>query len=107
MSFNFVTTVWIAKIFIIYTLMVVVLPYFVMRKFLQGRSITQKFVFSIVAGNFFYIMIVLLWGLVHITNRYVLIATTFAIPVGMAVKGRKKLWEGARETDVDSPEKIY
>ncbi|MCC2255324.1 hypothetical protein LKD70_13005 [Ruminococcus sp. CLA-AA-H200] len=94
MSFNFVTTVWIAKIFIIYTLMVVVLPYFVMRKFLQGRSITQKFVFSIVAGNFFYIMIVLLWGLVHITNRYVLIATTFAIPVGMAVKGRKKLWEG-------------
>ena len=87
------TALWTARIFILYTLMVVVLPYIVMRKFLRGRSTAQKFVFCVVAGNFFYITIVLLWGLFHVTNRYVLIATTLAIPAVMAGRSWKKIWE--------------
>ena len=45
MSFNVVTALWIAKLFIIYALMVVVLPGLIMRRLLKGRSWTQKFVF--------------------------------------------------------------
>lgn len=93
MSYNVVTAWWIVKIFLIYTFMVVVLPYFVMRRFLKERSWTQKFVFSVVGGNFFYIMLVLLWGLLHITNRYVLIASTVVIPVIVLIRIRKELWE--------------
>lgn len=93
MSFNVVTALWIAKLFIIYTLMVVVLPGLIMRRLLKGRSWTQKFVFCVVAGNFFYIMLVLLWGLIHVTNRYVLIASTLAVPVVLLIRGRKELWE--------------
>lgn len=93
MSFNVVTALWIAKIFILYTLMVVVLPSLVMRRLLRGRSWTQKFVFSVVAGNFFYIMLVLLWGLIHVTNRYVLIASTLVIPAVMLIRRRNELWE--------------
>lgn len=93
MSFNLVTAAWIARIFILYTLMVVVLPYIVMRKFLRGRSLAQKFVFCVVAGNFFYIMIVLIWGLFHITNRYVLIGTTLVIPAVMLARNGRQIWE--------------
>lgn len=93
MSFNVVTALWIAKLFIIYTLMVVVLPGLAMRRLLKGRSWTQKFVFSVVAGNFFYIMLVLLWGLIHVTNRYVLIASTLVVPAVSLIRGRKELWE--------------
>ena len=93
MSFNVVTALWIAKLFIIYTLMVVILPGLVMRRLLKGRSWTQKFVISVVAGNFFYIMLVLLWGLIHVTNRYVLIASTLAVPAFFLIRGRKELWE--------------
>lgn len=56
MSFNLVTALWIARIFIVYTLMVVILPCAVLHRFLKGRSLGQKFVFSVVLGNFFYIM---------------------------------------------------
>ena len=94
MSFNIVTAVWIAKLFVIYTFMVVVLPYFVMRGFLKERSWTQKFVFSVVGGNFFYIMLVLLWGLLHITDRYVLIASTLVLPAVLIIRRRTELWEG-------------
>lgn len=52
MSYNVVTAWWIVKIFLIYTFMVVVLPYFVLRRFLKERSWTQKFVFSVVEGIF-------------------------------------------------------
>ena len=93
MSFNLVTALWIAKIFIIYTLMIVALPCAVMRGFLRGRSLEQKFIFSVVVGNFFYIMLVLLWGLFHITNRYVLIASTLAIPAVMLYRDRQRIWE--------------
>lgn len=93
MSFNVVTALWIGKIFILYTLMVVVLPYFVMRSFLKGRSLSQKFLICVVAGNFFYIMLVLLWGLLHITNRYVLIGTTLVLPVMLIVKNSRRIWE--------------
>ena len=93
MSFNLVTAFWIAKIFIIYTVMVVVLPYFCMRKLLRDRSLTQKLVFSVIAGNFFYIMLVLLWGLLHITNRYVLIVSTLVIPVVLIFRSRNEIWE--------------
>lgn len=93
MSFNVVTALWIGKIFILYTLMVVVLPYFVMRSFLKGRSLSQKFLICVVAGNFFYIMIVLLWGLLHITNRYVLIGTTLVLPVIVVCRDWRRIWE--------------
>lgn len=92
-SFNVVTMEWIGKIFILYTLMVLVLPYFVMRKFLRGRKMVEKFVFCVVGGNFFYIMLVLLWGVFHITNRYVLIVSTAILPVGILIKNRKKIWD--------------
>lgn len=93
MSFNLVTAMWIAKIFVIYTLMVVIVPGIVMRRVLKGRSWSQKFVFTVVAGNFFYITLVLLWGLLHITNRYVLIFSTLVIPVILLVRAREELWE--------------
>lgn len=92
MSFNVVTALWIAKIFVLYTLMVVVLPYFVMRSFLKGRSLSQKFLICVVSGNFFYIMIVLLWGLLHITNRYVLIGTTLVLPFSVICRKRGEIW---------------
>lgn len=92
-SFNVVTMEWIGKIFILYTLMVLALPYFVMRNFLRGRRMTQKFVFCVVGGNFFCIMLVLFWGIFHITNRYVLIASTAVFPLGILLKIRKKIWE--------------
>ncbi|WP_418540610.1 hypothetical protein [Massilistercora timonensis] len=93
MSFNLVTAMWIAKIFTIYTFMVVILPYFILRRVLKEKTWTQKFVFSVIAGNFFYIMLVLLLGLIHVTNRYVLIIFTLAVPVIMIVRARKVLWE--------------
>lgn len=93
MSFNAVTAFWIVKLFIIYTLMVVVFPCLVLRPLLKGRSWTQKFVISVVAGNFFYIMLVQLWGLIHITNRYVLILSTLAIPAVLIFRSRKLIWE--------------
>ena len=93
MSFNLVTAMWIAKIFTIYTFMVVILPYFILRRVLKEKTWTQKFVFSVIAGNFFYIMLVLLLGLIHVTNRYVLIIFTLPVPVIMIVRARKVLWE--------------
>ncbi len=93
MSFHVVTVLWTVKIFLIYTLMAVGLPWLVMGRFLRGRSLSQKFVFSIVAGNFFYIMIVLLWGLLHITSRYVLIAATLLPPAAILFSRRQRIWE--------------
>lgn len=93
MSFNSDTALWIAKIFIIYAVMVVVLPNFVMRGFLRGKPLGQKFLFSVVFGNFFYIMLVLFWGLFHITNRYVLIVSTLLIPAVMLIRNREMIWE--------------
>jgi len=93
MSFNLVTALWIARIFIVYTLMVVILPCAVLHRFLKGRSLGQKFVFSVVLGNFFYIMLVLLWGLFHITSRYVLILSTLAIPAVLLYRNRQYIWQ--------------
>lgn len=93
MSFNVVTAWWIARIFIVYTLMVVVMPCAVLHRFLKGRSLGQKFVFSVVLGNFFYITLVLLWGLFHITNRYVLILSTLAIPAVLLYRSRQYVWQ--------------
>ena len=93
MSFNLVTALWIARIFIVYTLMVVILPCAVLHRFLKGRSLGQKFVFSVVLGNFFYIMLVLLWGLFHITSRYVLILSTLAIPAVLLYRSRQYIWQ--------------
>lgn len=93
MSFNLDTALWIAKIFIIYAVMVVVLPNFVMRGFFRGKPLGQKFLFSVVFGNFFYIMLVLFWGLFHITNRYVLIVSTLLIPAVMLIRNREMIWE--------------
>lgn len=93
MSFNLVTALWIARIFIVYTLMVVILPCAVLHRFLKGRNLGQKFVFSVVLGNFFYIMLVLLWGLFHITSRYVLILSTLAIPAVLLYRNRQYIWQ--------------
>lgn len=93
MSFNAVTALWIAKIFILYTFMVVILPYFVMRRLLIKRNWAQRLVITVVAGNFFYIMLVLFWGLFHVTNRYVLIASTLIIPAVLLIRMRKYVWE--------------
>lgn len=88
-----VTALWIARIFIVYTLMVVFALCCSLHRFLKGRSLGQKFVFSVVLGNFFYIMLVLLWGLFHITSRYVLILSTLAIPAVLLYRNRQYIWQ--------------
>ena len=93
MPFSIVTAGWIAKIFLIYTLMVVILSLFVMRGFLEGRRLSQKFVFAVVWGNFFYIMLVQFWGLFHVSNRYVLLLSTLAVPGVLIFRDRKKVYE--------------
>ena len=92
-SFSAVTAYWTAKIFILYTVLVLALPYLVLRKFLKGKSFTQKFIICVVFGNFFYITLVLLWGLFHITNRYVLALSTLLIPAAMVFRIRREIWE--------------
>lgn len=96
MSFNVVTAQWIVKILFLYSLMVLVLPYLVMRRYLRGKTTAQKFVICTVVGNFFYIMMVLGWGLLHITNRYVLIATTLVLPLWMLLRRRRRFVQGLR-----------
>lgn len=91
MSFNLVTAGWIAKIFIIYGLMVLVAPCLLLRKILAGRTTAQKFVICVVAGNFFYITLVLALGLAHLTNRYVLIGATLIIPGIIGIRRRQQL----------------
>lgn len=98
MSFNLVTAGWIAKIFIIYGLMVLAVPSLILRKTLAGRTTAQKYVICVVAGNFFYITLVLALGLVHLTNRYVLIGASLIIPAVIGIRRRQQLielfWKG-------------
>lgn len=93
MAYRFVAIFWMITLFIIYTCMVVIVPYFVLRPILKGKSVCKQFIICVVAGNFYYINIVLFLGLFHITSKNVYIAV-FLLPFLLkAIRRREKIKE--------------
>lgn len=59
-----------------YTILTVVLPAIVLKEKLKGRSMPERFLFSCLAGNFYLMNLVFGLQLLHISNRFTLIAGT-------------------------------
>lgn len=68
MGYGAVAVLWMIKLFLIYTLMVVIMPYILLRPILRGKAVSLQFLVCVVVGNFYYVNIVLFLGLVHITS---------------------------------------
>ena len=76
MSMTILTILQFAGIFSAYSLMTVLFPAFVFRAWLRGKKLTEQFLISFLAGNFYLINIVLVLQLLHISNWWTLTLCT-------------------------------
>lgn len=77
MSMRFYTILQFTGIFGVYMIMTVLLPAFVLYDRIRERRFAQKFFICLLTGNFYIMNLVFLLQLLHISNRFTLIAGTF------------------------------
>lgn len=68
MGYDAVAILWMIKLFLVYTFLVVIMPYIMLRPVLRGKAVSLQFLICVVFGNFYYINIVLFLGLFHISS---------------------------------------
>ncbi len=100
MGYGAVAVLWMIKLFLIYTLMVVVMPYIILRPILRGKAVSLQFLICVVFGNFYYMNMVLFCGLFHITSRAVYIIV-LGIPFLIKILWRGKQVKKRNRTPVE------
>lgn len=76
MSMKLLSILQIIEIFSAYSLVVLLLPVLVLRKKVEERSLSVKFMIYFVTGNFYIINLVFILQLLHISNQFTLIFFT-------------------------------
>lgn len=69
MSLELITIIELIQTGCFYTLYALILPYAVFHKYLADKSLSDKFLFCVIIGNFYMINIVFLVFLLHIDNQ--------------------------------------
>lgn len=86
MPMKLLTLLQFIQIFVVYMLVVTVLPAWVFHRKLSGFSFALRLLFYYIMGNFFVINLVLILQLVHISNRLTLMAFTLGMAGVLGVK---------------------
>lgn len=83
-------------IFFGYLFLIMLLPGLLFYRYLKGKGLTYRFLFSMVTGNLYIINMILLLGLLGISNRYAVLIIVFGIAI----------WRYMTTNSVDYPARI-
>ncbi len=83
MSMTMLTILQLAEIFSVYIVMTILMPAAIFHKKVSGQRLTVRFLTYSTIGNFYFINLVYILQLLHISNRFTLWFFTL-IPVGIA-----------------------
>lgn len=86
MAMKTLTILQFSEIFLVYILMTTLVPSLVLRAYIKGRTLSEKFLISFLVGNFGIMNLVFLLQLLHISNRYTLIAGTIFPVILLTIK---------------------
>lgn len=78
------------KLFVVYGLLIVAVPAVALRPILRGKTLSQGYIICVVFSSFYYMNVVLVFGLLGLTQRIVMIGVTLlTVAIIIAVRWKR------------------